>query len=173
MQLIVPVWSQADGSVQKVIYFVSTACGEEWRSSHLEGCKLLAHLHVWTLKGAQSHFQPLRWSFLCTLQFPAFSWTFSLLEVMPLMMSESSHSQVQFDWFFLAEECWLWRSEFWDDRWEEHCQLRFYQSTNSVKLRMLLPEQSFLGWSDIYIKCIIYSVWLIEVMDFALFGFGV
>jgi hypothetical protein len=36
-----------------------------------------------------------------------------------------------------------------------------------------LLEQSFLGWSDIYIKCIIYSVWLIEVMDFALFGFGV
>jgi hypothetical protein len=44
---------------------------------------------------------------------------------------------------------------------------------NSVKLRMLLLEQSFLGWSDIYIKCIIYSVCLIEVMDFALFGFGV
>lgn len=73
MQLIVPLWNQADGSVQKVIYFVSTACGEEWRSSHLEGCKLLAHLHVWTPKGAQSHFQPLRWSFLWTLLFPELS----------------------------------------------------------------------------------------------------
>ncbi len=35
--------------------------------------------------------------------FQLFSWTFSLLEVMPLKRSESSHSQVQFDWFFLQK----------------------------------------------------------------------